>query len=140
MEHFTEMMLAIAAGEPTRRVLREYGVSPRLFYGMLEADPAMAERYTRAKAAGVDALADEILEIADDGTQDMGEGEDGKPVVDHEHIQRSRLRVESRKWLLAKLAPKKYGERAEIEHSGSVSLTGVLESLPIVRNDDRKDV
>jgi hypothetical protein len=35
-------------------------------------------------------------------------------VLDHEHVQRSRLRVDARKWLLSKLLPKQYGDRVEV--------------------------
>lgn len=60
-------------------------------------------------------MAEEILEIADDGTNDwmMRQGENGvalEPIVDHEHISRSKLRVDARKWLMAKMQPKKYGD------------------------------
>ena len=71
------------------------------------------------REAQADRFADEIIEIADDATNDWMErrqGEETVRVVNHEHIQRSRLRVDARKWLMAKLAPKKYGD--------SVALTG----------------
>jgi len=67
---------------------------------------------------GLDALAEEILEISDDGSNDWMERkrQDGsvETVLNSEHINRSRLRVDSRKWLLSKMAPKKYGDRIEI--------------------------
>ena len=56
-------------------------------------------------------LAGQILEISDDGINDYTQTEDGDEAPNHEHIQRSRLRVDFRKWLATKLAPKKYGER-----------------------------
>src|SRR5690606_8467561 len=72
-----------------------------------------SEQYARAREAQADALFDEILEIADDTSQDfIAKGNpDGSEtqVVDHEHIQRSRLRVDARKWMAGKLRPKKYG-------------------------------
>ena len=77
----------------------------------------LAERYARARDIGVDAMADDMLEIADDGTNDwMDRNDPDNPgyVVNGEHVQRSRLRVESRKWYLAKLAPKKYGDKLEV--------------------------
>ena len=52
----------------------------------------------------------EIIEIADDASGDFITTSDGKRVVDHENIQRSRLRVDARKWAAARLAPKKYGD------------------------------
>ena len=64
-----------------------------------------------------DTLFDEALEIADDASGDCTV-RDGKKVLDHEHVQRSRLRVDTRKWAAGKLAPKKYGDRATMEHTG----------------------
>ncbi len=64
--------------------------------------------------------AEEALEIADDGTNDWikRRSEDGEVQVifDHEHIQRSRLRVDTRKWLLSKVLPKVYGDK--LQHTG----------------------
>ncbi len=53
-----------------------------------------------------DALFDEALEIADDASGDWMVDKDGKKTLDHEHVQRSRLRVDTRKWAAGKLAPK----------------------------------
>lgn len=71
-------------------------------------------QYARAREDQADAFADEILDIADDGRRDYVPDEDGHEVVDHDHIQRSKLRVETRKWLMGKMAPKKYGERLQL--------------------------
>ena len=66
---------------------------------------------------------EEMLEIADDGSNDWMErtgkdGETGDKVVDHEHVSRSKLRVDTRKWMLARMAPKKYGDATNIKLSG----------------------
>lgn len=93
--------------------------------------PEFADRYTRARDEGLDAMAEELMDIADDGTNDFiplafGGDDDGggkKPeVFNSEHVQRSKLRVDARKWYLSKLAPKRYGDRQHVEHSGEVSL------------------
>src|SRR5258708_5808187 len=60
--------------------------------------------------SSADKLFREIIEIADDASGDYVTTSDGKPIVDHENIQRSRLRVDARKWAAARLAPKKYGD------------------------------
>ena len=79
-------------------------------------------KYTRARDLGLDALADEVMAIADDGSEDITTryNEKGEPyeVTDQEHIARSRLRFDARRWYLSKLAPKKYGDRTAVEHSG----------------------
>lgn len=76
--------------------------------------PKFTEQYTRAREAQADALVDEILEIADEAERDIGK--DGK--ANHELVQRARLRVDARKWVAAKMRPKKYGERITAEVSG----------------------
>ena len=91
------------------------------------------DKYETARNIGYQLMAEELLSIADDGTNDYIEhvSEDGraKTVVDHDHIARSRLRVETRKWVLAKMLPKLYGdkvtiggdENAPIQHNHAVS-------------------
>jgi hypothetical protein len=76
----------------------------------------MAERYARARKAQADHWADEILEITDDATNDWVErvnARTGKTEIklDHEHVQRSALRADARKWLLAKLHPEVFADR-----------------------------
>lgn len=75
-----------------------------------------AAQYTRAREFGYQTMADELLEISDDGTNDYRPPDDegGDPLVDHEHIQRSKLRVDTRKWLLSKALPKVFGEKLEL--------------------------
>lgn len=89
----------------------------------LSENKSFQEQYARAKEAQAEYYADEILDIADDGTNDWmdklnSDGEVIGEVVNHENIQRSRLRVDSRKWLLSKLIPKKYGDKVQQEISG----------------------
>lgn len=72
-------------------------------------------QYVRAKEESADALTDEMLDIADDSQLDYTEtDEDGKR-LNAENIQRSRLKIDTRKWLASKLKPKKYGDKQYIE-------------------------
>ncbi len=90
-----------------------------------------SERYARAREAQAEVRADEIVDIADDDTNDFTADKDGNLVANNEHIQRSRLRVDARKWIAAKLLPKRYGDK--IQHTGDgggpirteVDLTGI---------------
>ncbi len=75
-----------------------------------------SEQYARAREAQAEVRADEIIEIADDAAGDLTTDKDGKEIVSHEHIQRSRLRVDTRKWVASKLLPKRYGDK--LQHTG----------------------
>jgi len=58
-----------------------------------------------------------LLEVADDGRNDTYTDEDGNIRTDHDVIARSRLRVDTRKWLLSKALPKIYGDKIEATHT-----------------------
>ena len=76
--------------------------------------PEFSEQYARAREAQADKLAEEALQIADDGRSDTYVDGDGSVKTDTEVIQRSKLRVDTRKWLASKMAPKKYGDKVAI--------------------------
>lgn len=84
--------------------------------------PEFREQYARAKQESADFMADEILDIADDGTNDWEEREmaGGRTIIalNSEAVQRSKLRVDTRKWLMAKMKPKKYGEALDVTSGG----------------------
>jgi hypothetical protein len=73
---------------------------------------------------GYEDMADDVLDIADNGTNDYVDTENG-PSLDKDHIQRSRLRVDTRKWMLSKVLPKIYGDKVEIEQTSfNVTISG----------------
>lgn len=97
-------------------------------FNWLRRHKEFVEQYEKAKEEQADALAEDILDIADDGTNDwmereVGEGEGNTGwKLNGEHVQRSRLRVDARKWIASKLKPKKYGDKSDVHHSGNVTL------------------
>lgn len=106
-------------------------------YRWLFANEKFRDMYARAREDQADTLADEIIDISDDARNDWmkrNHGEDDPGwVVNGEHIQRSRLRVEARKWVAAKLKPRKYGEKLELasdpDRPFTVRLVGPEENL-----------
>lgn len=78
----------------------------------------LSDKYVRAKEKQVEMIAEEILDIADDGSNDLmlltnAKGE-AYEQENKEVTSRSKLRVEARKWLLSKLNPKKYGDKIDL--------------------------
>ncbi|MER9459690.1 terminase small subunit protein [Mesorhizobium sp. M0387] len=91
----------------------------------LAIHPAFRDQYACARAIQADEYFDETIDIADDGTNDYrkrtkadGSTED---VFDTDHVQRSKLRVDTRKWAVAKLDPKKYGEKLDLTVAGTLN-------------------
>ena len=82
-------------------------------YDWIEKDAVFASRFAHARIIGEEVIAQECLEIADNGANDWMETKFG-PQVNQEAINRSRLRVDTRLKLLAKWNPKKYGEASRV--------------------------
>lgn len=108
-----------------RAALREDGMPGRnTFFEWIDADEKKANQYARATEIRAENMAEEILQIADDQEGDIIEDEDGKEIVNYNVINRARLRVDSRKWLMSKMFPKKYGDKVENKnvHSGEIKI------------------
>lgn len=120
----------IAEGESLRAICRDEDMPVKsTVFKWLTQQKVFADQYTRAREAQADALFDEILEIADDGTQDYAEGRNGETVINNEAIGRSRLRVDTRKWMAGKLRPKVYGDKLDLNHAGGVEITRVTRQV-----------
>jgi hypothetical protein len=96
---------------------KNHSVSPTSFYAWIKEDSELLNKYTRARENQADFMADEIIEIADDKSGDNISTENGT-IANNEFINRSRLRVEARKWIAAKLKPKKYGDKLDVTTDG----------------------
>ena len=120
-----EICTELAQGISLREWCRSQEDRPHISTVMrwLNENEEFQEQYARARDAQADFLADEILEISDNAVNDwmerQGKDDGAGWVANGEHIQRSRLRVDSRKWLMSKMAPKKYGDKVTQEHTGA---------------------
>ncbi len=133
----TEVCRRLANGQSLREIARDSDMpSMTTVFNWIGVHPEFLEQYTRAKAAMAEHFAEDLLDIADDGNNDWMErkGEDGQSLgwrENGEALQRSKLRVDTRKWLLSKLLPKKYGER--IQHANDPD-----NPLPAPQSDNRE--
>jgi hypothetical protein len=113
----------LAAGQSLRTVCSGEGMpSVATIFNWFKTKEGFLEQYARAKQESADAMAEEILDIADDGTNDwmtvtMPGGYE-KEVVNNEVVNRSKLRVDTRKWLMAKMKPKVYGDKVDVTSDG----------------------
>jgi hypothetical protein len=84
----------------------------------LDPQHPVSARYARAREIGAWTLADEILEISDAVDDDWTEKEtksgEKVMVVNREVIDRARLRIQTRQWLLGKMLPRSFGDKVEL--------------------------
>ena len=108
----------IMLGESVLAICKDEDMPARsTVMGWIAKDLNFRSAYLASKAILAEQFAEEIIEISDDASNDYTVGPDGKE-LDRENIQRARLRVDSRKWLAGKLAPKRYGDRIDVTSGG----------------------
>lgn len=118
----------IEEGGSIRSILkRPDTVGTKTFYKWLEASEELQERYKNATKKRADNIFEEMLEIADKQSADMELNDRGEHVINHNVINRSRLQIDTRKWMLGKLNPTKYGDKLDVTSGGDK-----LQAVPIV--------
>lgn len=90
-------------------------------------------------------MAEDIMDISDDGSNDWMErnyGDKVEWITNGEALQRSRLRVDTRKWLMSKLAAKKYGDKLDMTTNGKDLPTPIFggQSAVPTNNSNPQDI
>lgn len=98
-----EVLSRIALGETLAALGRELDFHPSAWRQWAREDEALTLAYAQARDAGADAIAEQTLDIAD-STKAISE-----------HVQLSKLRIDTRLKLLACWSPKKYGTKQQVE-------------------------
>lgn len=103
-------------------------------FSWLREYPEFQEQYARACEERTEAMSEDILDIADDGTNDWvemngDENQKERYSFNGEALQRSRLRVDTRKWLMSKMKPKKYGDKLDMTTNGKELPAPILGGL-----------
>jgi hypothetical protein len=101
----------IASGMSIKAACEHIGIARHEFYSWQLADEEFSTRIARAREKQQDALVDDMRDIADSATP--------------EDWQVKRLQIWQRQWEASKLAPKKYGDKQQLEHSGGVTVTSI---------------
>ena len=135
------LCVRLASGQSLRKACEaEGGPDPSTVLRWAEQRPEFAQQYAQARARGYQLLADEIIEISDDSSEDVIQTDRG-PVVDAERVARSRLRVDSRKWMLSKMLPKIYGDKLTLDGDPDKPIQHVhrVELIPMRKRDNSAD-
>lgn len=124
----------ISDGESLRSIL-QYASRDRLpsvstFLGWVKVDEELQKHYARACEIRAEQIFEEIFEIADEANADLEITEDGKVKINGEAVQRSRLRIDARKWALSKMMPKKYGDKLDVTTGGDKIENVTIFQLP----------
>jgi hypothetical protein len=135
----------ICNGESLKRICESKDIPSRnqVHMWLLQEDKKdFYYNYERSINVRAENMFDELTEIADDGSNDYMErvNQDGTPseVLRPEHIQRSRLRTDVRKWYLSKIMPKKFGDKLDMTSGGEAIKSNVIVVQRFSEDDEDK--
>lgn len=116
----------VADGSSATVACRARNLAYMTFADWIGASKELSVAYARARDTRADRLADEIIEISNRPAPTTESG-----ATDSGDVQHRKLQIDTRKWLLSKIAPSRYGDRMEVEHGGTVGLTINVNRSPI---------
>jgi hypothetical protein len=114
----------LASGESLRSICRDERMPPpsTVRGWVLDDRDGFATAYERARMLGCYAIADEMIEIASDDAGDVRTDKEGRIVVNNANVQRARLQIETKRWLLSKFMPAQFGDKVELHGPGGSAL------------------
>lgn len=125
----------------TKHICESHGITYPTLYNWINNDEELFKQYARAKDMQADMLAEEIISIADDGSNDTVETFDknGNPIEieNKEWTNRSKLRVDARKWVASKLKPRKYGDKVDLTTDGKEIKAAPIIGM-VIKSDDEE--
>jgi hypothetical protein len=112
-----EICKRIAEGESLLKICKDDHVPHRATISTWLVDgkhESFHDKYKRAVDVRTDNMFDELVNIADDDSGDVKITQSGEAKMDSEYVARSRIRIDTRKWYLSKVMPKKYGDKLDV--------------------------
>jgi len=137
-EQFEECLeLTATSSKGLVNVCKQLGVSYKAMRCYIDQNDDTRAKYARSKQDQADFIADEMIDIADDNSNDDIVLEDGTVKEHKEWVNRSRVRVDTRKWIASKLKPKTYGDKLDITSDNQAIVRNItLTSIPSKSNSD----
>ena len=104
-----KVLEGMRGGLSTFKSCEAAGVSHSTFIHWVGEDTELAHNYAHAREDLLERMAQEVIDLSDKEVPETGDGK-----KDWQAIQKHKLQVDTRKWLLSKLAPRKYGDKLEL--------------------------
>lgn len=125
LHELTELVFTdVERGDSLVKACATHGVNRTSLLNRMGRDSRLGDRYARAKSMGIDVMAEEIIALADAPVPQLPAGG-----VDGAAVRQRQLQIDSRKWILSKLAPKVYGDRLDVSVSDTrISISGALQA------------
>lgn len=117
VEEVLNKLMLCEHGGHLNRILDDMGLDASSFYRLIHRDPLIRDMYDEARQIQAEAMGDLIRQIADDGTNDTYVDGRGNVRVDQDVMGRSRIRVDTYKWVMSKLHYKRFGDKQQVDQT-----------------------
>lgn len=121
MTDTAEVLERLREGETLADIARDMGMKRPTLHKQLHATPELSDAYARARETGLHVRAERLVAKAATPLPTLTSGG-----IDPAAVSQLKLEVDTEKWILSKLVPHVYGDKQQIEHSGSVSIADAL--------------
>lgn len=132
IEHYYPIFAAIASGSTVQSALdnprcNPFNISKDYFFYSItdtreEINQTISNEYSRARAAKIELEIDQIIDFADNSSDDLYTDSDGKIKVNSNAPRRDDLRIKARQWVAERLMAGKYGQKTDTNITVNVSL------------------
>lgn len=120
----------VSSGRSLRSICEDEGMPARSsVFLWMSRHKTFSDQYAKAQVDRATAMAEEILEISDDGAGDFIDLGEGRVAPNSVSVARDKLKVDTRKWLLSRMDPKRYGDKVETVHSGGLDINQITRRI-----------
>jgi len=112
-----------------------YGLNPNSFFNTIDKDPLLIKQYTRALELKADLIAERIILNSHNRSNDFYTDSEGNLKPNPVAVQRDRLMLDADKWLLSKIAPKKYGDKLTLDGEVKTGQPLTIENINMILNE-----
>jgi hypothetical protein len=122
-------------GKGVNTACKKYKLDPRTFFNLVDKDPFLLQQYTRALELKADVIAERIVRNSHNRVNDFYIDAEGNNRPNPVAVQRDRLMLDADKWLLSKIAPKKYGDKLTLDGEVKTGAPLTIENINVILNE-----
>ena len=122
-------------GKGVNTACKKYNLDPRSFFNLVDKNPSLLQQYTRALELKADVIAERIIKNSHNRANDFYIDGDGNQKPNPVAVQRDRLMLDADKWLLSKIAPKKYGDKLTLDGEVKTGQPLTIENINMILNE-----
>jgi hypothetical protein len=126
-------------GQRLNKAAKQIGIDTRTFHDMIQKDTSLLHQYTRAMELRADLIAERMVRNSHNRANDFYTDSEGNLKPNPVAVQRDRLILDTDKWLLSKLMPKKYGDKLTLDGEVKTGNPLTIENINMILNEIKEE-